>query len=212
MLRRDEIGPDTSPRLPLRCEGPEATPSSEHQPSLQIWFSRSILPFLHSIRNSGDPQADTVVPGIGREPCPRRRTTAHGRTTPAIAADNSSRPILGPGRINLWRAGVIFGFVSVPNPFPDVSMHVMKAECVSPGLADGMGPAIRILAEPGVAAQFLLAPVKAVTARIVSPARVFPLSLGRQAVAVAASDRDLCSLNPVIGFVAFGLAQGIAEL
>ena len=80
--------------------------------------------------NSGQAEAQVVVPDARLAPAAVRRPGEAGLAVPAPAAEDPARGSRNPRRIVPRRLLVIIGSVPVGTPLPDIPVHVVQAERV----------------------------------------------------------------------------------
>src|SRR6516165_2223584 len=99
---------------------------------------------------SGDPEAQVAVTGSWPCEVPDGRPTAVRIMTPAPAVTDLRRcPLRAPG-IDHRRVTVVIDQVPIPAPFPDIAMHVIKAESIGTLPLDGVCHSTRIGVVPGI--------------------------------------------------------------
>ena len=111
-----------------------------------------------------------------------------GRRTQALAPGRTMSRRGAPARASRRSGGInasrrVVRPVPVPAPFPDISVHVVQAERVGGPTADRLDRVPRVVLEPGVPRQQRRVVAEAVAVPTPGAAGVFPLGLGRQAVA-----------------------------
>src|SRR5262249_49525732 len=161
--------------------------------------------------NSGQTEAQAGVLEPRRAPVPVRRPRDLRDDAPAPAPDHPVRGRSWPRRIDGRRPLVITGIVPIPTPLPDVAVHVVQAKGVRLLLPDRVRLTARVGRIPCILAQCVLVIAEGKPRRGPRPAGIFPLRLGGETIAVAASDGDRIALDAIVRFPDFPLAQLVAE-
>jgi len=124
---------------------------------------------------------------VGGKPETKGRAEAQRIAEPGTAAKDTvvAIALIYPGRA-VFRCPFVVGVQTILDPFPDIAVHIVKAELIGRKRADWSGPAVPLAAASvavGVAFADLVAP--RIDRRRAGTSRILPFGFGEQPVGPA---------------------------